>query len=167
MRHTLEVENHLANLTAGLEAAQAGQRAFVITGDESYLEPHTAAVERLPGELDRLGAAIGDNSVQVAALSRLRPLIDQRLTALARGVQLRRQQGLVPAQAYIAEGRGKAVMAEIGRQIKLMRVEEERLLAVRQAELATTRWALRAALIVGFLGLLAHPVCGLRFPPAL
>lgn len=155
VRHTLEVDNHLANLTAGLEGAQAGQRAFVITGDESYLVPYTAAVGGLPAELDRLGAEVADNDRQVAALSRLRPLIDQRLTALATGVDLRRRQGFGPAQAYIAEGRGKAVMAEIGRQIQVMRAEEEQLLAVRQAELGTTRWGLRIVLILGFLGLLA------------
>ena len=60
VRHTLEVENHLANLTAGLEAAQAGQRAFVITGDESYLAPYLAATQGLPGELDRLGDVVKD-----------------------------------------------------------------------------------------------------------
>lgn len=154
VRHTLEVETHLANLMEGLEAAQAGQRAFVITGDESYLAPYSAATERLPGELDRLGGVVQDNRAQVDALSRLRPLIDQRISALATGVDLRRRQGFSPAQAYIAEGRGKAVMAEIGRQVRAMRAEEERLLAVRQAELATTRWGLRTALTLGLMGLL-------------
>lgn len=155
VRHTLEVENHLANLAYGLEAAQAGQRAFVITGEETYLAPYTSAVQRLPGELDRLSAAVGDNGRQVAALSRLRPLIDQRLTSLATGLELRRRQGFGEAQAYIAQGRGKAIMGEIGRQMQMMRAEEERLLQARQAELTTTRWGLRIALVLGFVGLLA------------
>ena len=155
VRHTLEVENHLANLTAGLEAAQAGQRAFVITGDESYLAPYLAATQGLPGELDRLGDVVKDNRRQVDALSRLRPLIDQRIAAMANGVALQRQQGFSAARAYIAEGRGKAVMAEINRQIRIMRAEEERLLALRQSELAGTRWSLRIALCLGLVGLLA------------
>ena len=153
VRHTLDVEYRLANLMAHLQDAEAAQRGFLITGDESYLAPYVAVRRSLPGELDALAREVDDNPAQATALSRLRPLVDQRLQSLETGIRLRRTQGSEAAIAYIGQGRGKAIMDEIRRQTQAMRAVESRLLAQRQAQLRATRFGLQAVLVAGFVGL--------------
>ena len=153
VRHTLDVEYRLANLMAHLQDAEAAQRGFLITGDESYLAPYVAVRRSLPGELDALAREVDDNPAQATALSRLRPLVDQRLQSLETGIRLRRTQGSEAAMAYIGQGRGKAIMDEIRRQTQAMRAVESRLLAQRQAQLRATRFGLQAVLVAGFVGL--------------
>lgn len=162
VRHTLEVEYRIANLLARLQDAEAAQRGFLITGDESYLGPYEEVRRTLPADLNRLAQDIDDNPRQVAALSRLRPLVDQRLQSLATGIRLRRTEGFEPAIAYLAQGRGKALMEEIRRQTRAMRQEESQLLAQRQAQLRNTRIGLQAVLVGGFIGLVGLTIFAVR-----
>ena len=162
VRHTLEVEYRIANLLARLQDAEAAQRGFLITGDESYLGPYEEVRRTLSADLDQLAEDVDDNPRQAAALSRLRPVIDQRLESLATGIRLRRTEGFEPAIAYLAQGRGKALMEEIRRQTRAMRQEESQLLAQRQAQLRNTRVGLQAVLVGGFIGLVGLTVFAVR-----
>ena len=44
MTHTHQVRGELADLLSELKDAETGQRGYVITGDESYLEPYKSAL---------------------------------------------------------------------------------------------------------------------------
>jgi signal transduction histidine kinase/CheY-like chemotaxis protein len=151
VRHTLEVENRLAGLSADLQDAEAGQRSFIITGDRAYLAPMDGALAALPRDLDVLTADTKDNPRQSAALSRLRPLVEERIARLRHGVELRDAQGLPAAAAFIADGRGVVMRGQIRRELASMQGEEERLLADRtaraQAARLTTRWVLGFGLV--------------------
>src|SRR4051812_46756488 len=47
---------HADRLLSTVKDAETGQRGFVITGDESYLEPYEAALRQIEGEIDQLQA---------------------------------------------------------------------------------------------------------------
>lgn len=158
VRHTLEVENGLSDLRASLQQAEAGQRGYLITGDHAYFLAYSTVLNAVPARLERVASAVSDNPRQLAAVAQLRSLVQQRLDSLRRGADLRRSQGFEPAAEYVAEGQGKAVMAEIVLQLEAMRAEEERLLSLRQAEVRFTRNALRLALVAGFLALVGLTV---------
>ncbi|MBL8555273.1 MAG: CHASE3 domain-containing protein [Phenylobacterium sp.] len=154
VRHTLEVQNDLSRLLSTLQDAEAGQREYVLTGQPRFLEPYRRAAASIAGELEGLGAKIGDNAHQRGALARLRPLIQERLERLAVGSELRRTQGLAAAVEYLVDGRGKSIMGEIRAEIAGMNQREATLLAARQATAARTRTIQQGLLAVGAVAFL-------------
>ena len=61
VQHTLEVKNSLAQLLSTLQDAETGQRGFLLTGDDAFLQPyvrgaaitrnHIAEVRNLTGDM--------------------------------------------------------------------------------------------------------------------
>src|SRR5687768_16601926 len=48
--HTMEVIEQTQGLLSSVKDAETGQRGFLITGDEGYLEPYSAAIKALDGQ---------------------------------------------------------------------------------------------------------------------
>ncbi len=46
--HTYNVKSHLENITAELTDAETGQRGFLYTDKEAFLEPYTNALRTIP-----------------------------------------------------------------------------------------------------------------------
>jgi PAS domain S-box-containing protein len=113
-----DVIARLERLTSSLKDAETGQRGFVITGDESYLQPYDEAVESLPREIEKLSGMerIGITAAEVRALS---DLIRQKLAELRSTLELRRSGGFAAAASVIQANAGKKIMdqvrAEVGR----------------------------------------------------
>jgi signal transduction histidine kinase/CheY-like chemotaxis protein len=160
--HALGVEKQLATVYSQLQAAETGQRGYLITGDPAYLEAYDLGVAKLPGELAGLQAATADNRTQQQAIARLRPLVDQRLARLRVGIGLRSVGNLVAAAEAVKTGQGRSVMEAIRRELDAMEAEEARVLRERQAQAETTTVALRLALLVGFAFLLFVTYIGVR-----
>ncbi|GAM97854.1 two-component sensor histidine kinase [alpha proteobacterium U9-1i] len=134
VRHTLEAEGALNALLNLISDAETGQRGYIITGREDYLEPHTRAVGRIGAALDDVQRRTADNPLQQAALARLRPLISERVGILEQTVAMRRDGRTRAAMDIVGDGRGIRLMTEIRGQIDIMRAEERRLLAARTRE---------------------------------
>ena len=49
--------------------AETGERGFLLTNDESFLEPYDAAIRASNEQFDELGKAVSDNPQQVERLS--------------------------------------------------------------------------------------------------
>src|SRR5215470_16797683 len=59
--HTQEVRATLSGLLSAIQDAETGQRGYVITGDESFLEPYVAAQREVPTRLQHLLYEVRDN----------------------------------------------------------------------------------------------------------
>src|SRR6266567_4452447 len=85
------VIRELERFVSALKDTETGQRGYLLTGDERYLEPYKAGqtnVTRAAAELQRLGAS-GDlpaNEVQ-----RLRDLAEKKQAELEETIRLRRE----------------------------------------------------------------------------
>ncbi len=62
VRHTLEVQTEISAIWSLLQDVEIGQRSYVLTGDERFLEPYTNGARQLPGEMDKLTALVIDNA---------------------------------------------------------------------------------------------------------
>src|SRR4051812_8727373 len=51
MAQTLEVTQQIAALLSTIKDAETGERGFLLTGSDEFLEPYDRAVRALPGEL--------------------------------------------------------------------------------------------------------------------
>ncbi|UPT64297.1 MAG: CHASE3 domain-containing protein [Hyphomonadaceae bacterium JAD_PAG50586_4] len=54
VRESLATRSHLRMLLRGLQDAETGQRGYLLTGDESYLEPYLTSREDVPTRIDAL-----------------------------------------------------------------------------------------------------------------
>jgi len=132
--HTLQVENQVRTVLSRLVDAETGQRGYLITGREDYLDPYNAAAARLDGDLAKLRALVADNPKQLANAERLRAAAAEREVLLREPLELYRHGDHEAAIAIIRAGRGKALMEQIRATSRDMITEEERLLAQRTAE---------------------------------
>ncbi len=154
VHHTLEVETAVSDTWSLLQAAEIGQRSFILTGDERFLEPYTDAMKRLPDTLAHLKSLTTDNPEQAAAIKAAIPLIMQRLAFAEDTIARRRQEGLESARAKVVEGHGRRLMEDLGKRFRSMREAEQGLLASREAAALQTAVALAAATTLAFFAAL-------------
>ncbi|MEJ0046204.1 MAG: CHASE3 domain-containing protein [Rhodospirillales bacterium] len=142
--HTFEVLGAIDALQVGIRDAETGQRGYLLTGNNDYLAPYTAALERvtfLEGELQRLTA---DNPAQQARLRALGPLMQRKLEELAQAAQLRRDDGIEAAMRVVRTDVGRVLMTQLEGTLGAMTAEENRLLAQRLQEVNRRGvWVLR------------------------
>ncbi|HEY0981460.1 CHASE3 domain-containing protein, partial [Schlesneria sp.] len=145
---THELLMGLTDLLALSADAETGQRGFVITGDEKYLEPYTVAVVRIRSRLVDLDRMMNHSSEQRSRIAFLEAGITDKLDELAETIALRRQSGFEPARDVVATDRGKAAMDAVRTEITEMRsVERQR----RQERLAAMDRSYSRAITSGFI----------------
>lgn len=133
--HTLEVERAVQSLLNSLIDAETGQRGFLLTGRNVYLEPYDAARTRVGQQLTDLGSLTADNAYQQQRIAEATPLIRERLTLLADTIDLQQRGEHEAALAVVNSDRGKERMDKIRGVLGLMGAEENRLLWMRQQAL--------------------------------
>ena len=159
--HTHQVRYELAELMSQIKDAETGQRGYIITGDETYLQPYTDALANVGSSLETLKRLTADNPGQQQRLAALTTVVNSRLDHLKEALQARQTGGLAAGVAAVETGQGKLTMDEIrARVADADRVEvtllgERAVLAARSASTAEaiTLWGgVGGALLVGLVG---------------
>lgn len=133
--HNEQVLKRLSELQSGMTDAETGQRGYVITGEERYLEPYFTAHRALPARLQELRTLLTDNREQVARLNQLEPMLREKFDELAHTIAARKQAGGFNAAAdMVRSDLGKQIMDRIRVQIAAMQNHEETQLMQRAAE---------------------------------
>jgi CHASE3 domain sensor protein len=156
--HTHQVRAELAELLSQLKDAETGQRGYVITGEESYLDPYKSGVTGSKTTLADLKNLTGDNPSQQRRFAAVTPLIDGKLAELGNTVALRRTQGFDAALKVVATNAGKTFMDQIRTILTEADQEEQSLLAKRSAEARASSDTTMAVILWG--GLLGVIVVG-------
>jgi len=151
--HTHVVLETIAHVLSLVKDAETGQRGFLLTGDESYLEPYEASVGAVTRTLDDLRTLTLDNPHQQNRIVELRPYVDTKLAELKHLVDLRRGQGFDAAQKELQTGRSKQSMDDIRRVIAAMDQEEREILQERNT--SAEEGAQAAKVTISFGALLA------------
>ena len=101
-----------------IQDAERGQRGYLITGRDAYLDPYNSAKERLPQLLVDLQQAVADRPEQQRRLLALQGDLTTKMNELAETIAKRREQGFGTAQAMVNTDAGRiameAVEADIG-----------------------------------------------------
>ena len=125
----------LTNVLSSLQDAETGQRGYLLTGNEAYLEPYRTAIDVIPGRLDVARAALTDDPAQLARLVELKARAEDKLAELAQTIALRRDQGLDAALAVVNSDRGKVAMDDIRTRLGAMGAAEAEQRARRLSEM--------------------------------
>lgn len=155
VRHTLQVETALSDTWSLLQGAEIGQRSFLLTDDEAFLQPYLETQEKLPAALDRLRRLLSDNPEQVAALGTVHPLIEKRIALSAETIAIHRKDGFQAARAKVLEGEGLRLMEDLKIRFNAMRDTEQKLLIARESAAVQTATVLAIAAGLMFLAALA------------
>ncbi|MCS3744151.1 response regulator [Rhizobium sp. BK661] len=152
--HTHEVILGLSKVLSSIQDAETGQRGFVLTGDERYLDPYQAALTSIPQRIAEIADLTKDNPEQQRRLPMLRQHVDAKLAELKETIDMRRSQGLEPALALVNSDRGKIEMDAVRAQLGAMTEEETNLRAARLAEMESAyNTALVTSMLAAALGI--------------
>ncbi len=134
-KHTQEVLLKLDDTLILATEAENGGRGFVVTGNESYLEPFNESEQKIKQNLAELRRLVSDNDKQKTEISRLENLTEEKISFTKNLVETRRNQGLKAASDIIESGQGKKMSDDIRLSITKMKDEEQSLLKMREDDL--------------------------------
>jgi PAS domain S-box-containing protein len=152
--HSELVEVALEQVLTSAAEAEAGQRGYVITGNERYLEPFRAAEQRIDAEVSSLAQLTRDNAEQEADVPRAQRYVVQKLDELRLTIAVRKENGSDAANAIVLTDRGRLAMDSLQAVVTRMESRERALIALRTAAYKRSRdWAVSAGLAAGFTAL--------------
>src|SRR5664279_4105397 len=118
--HTRQVLLALAQTESLLKDAETGQRGYLFTGDEKYLEPYNLSIYQVEPNIDKLAQLIVDNPRQQANVVTLRQLAQAKSRELAQTISLYRSGKSDAARALVLSDAGLFVMNDILKLIDAM-----------------------------------------------
>jgi CHASE3 domain sensor protein len=159
--HTHQVLSDVDALMIRLLNAETGQRGFIISADDVYLEPYRSAIGDIKPIVDDLRRLIADNPNQQRRLDSVTTLVDDKLKELATAIDLRRKSGADAAIQRISAGGGRNLMDQLRGVLAEMTREEQSLLGPRtsraEASVQTTKLivfggSVAGVLLIGLMG---------------
>ncbi len=168
--HTLRVLNASGSLLAIMEGAETGERGYLLTGEERYLQPYQSALSSYRQASQNLRQLTVNDSAQQARMDKLDRLVETKLAGLSRGIALYRSKERDAALALVFMGEGKLAMDEIRGLSHDMEQEEKRLLIIRtqaavEAQDTQLKWILRIGgalliIMIAVAGVITERVIG-------
>jgi PAS domain S-box-containing protein len=152
VEHSLRVLRASALLLSTIQDAETGERGYLLTGDNRFLEPYQDALANQGQVRQNLRQLTVDNRGQQARIARLDGLVETRLSHLSHIIAIYATEGQGAARAALATDEGRLAMDEIRDLLKDIEQEEHRLLQLRtqttQAKAGRVRWILSALLMI-------------------
>ena len=111
--HTYEVQAKLANIVSRLVDAETGQRGFLYTSKEAFLEPYMKSLPLIPEEVSATMELVKDNPAQVQRLKIVNDLAKQKLDELSKTISLHKAGKNKEALLVVESGAGKKIMDDM------------------------------------------------------
>lgn len=151
--HDMKVHALTYELEKNMVDMETGQRGYVITGQESYLEPYIEGKEKLVELKEQLAGLISDNPAQLTLLQDIHNSMNDWIQVAGEPVvSLRQANDLEAVRQFFAIDPGKADMDEIRSSLITFRnnelaLTESRTEALKQKN-TILNWELYGALIL-------------------
>jgi CheY-like chemotaxis protein/signal transduction histidine kinase len=142
--HTFEVRGHLRLLLGKIKDAEIGERGYLITGNDAYLEPYNDAIKSsskpsnaleethsISEEIGIIKTLTTDNPVQQRNIDELEGVVGKWLEYLATTIKAKATTAPLITKRESESNLGKALIDHIRILMRVMEAEETRLLATR------------------------------------
>jgi PAS domain S-box-containing protein len=126
--------NNANALLSSLKDAETGQRGYLLTGDESFLQPYLTVRDNIASNIAELHA-LTKISVADKHLVIVEPLISAKMAELKHLIELRRDNKITSVALLVREGRGKRLMNSIRSEMLAYTQIEQEALIQKDAEL--------------------------------
>lgn len=148
--HTRLVVEKLQAIRIDITQTETGQRGYMLTGQESYLQLYLAGLNQIKQDTIDLADLTSDSPTEQEAIGRLYPLIAARLTELGDGIEVRKRSGLLAGvEAVTRANNGEKWMAQIAALIGEMRHTEGQLLSSRLETAAASTRKIKVVIVCG------------------
>lgn len=136
---TYEIRRQARELMLAVVDAETGQRGYLITRDEAYLDPYNVAVGNLSQTYQSLLALLGDNPAQRARIEGLVPDLDAKRAEMARTIELMSAGQNAEALALLRSDTGLELMGRIRTALRQVIGEEDQKLVDRNGHMELYR----------------------------
>lgn len=141
--------------------AESGQRGYLLTQDDNFLEPYRINVARLPAAVSALEKRTGSATMseQSKRLDRLKTLINRRMENLAEAIELAENGDFSAARSVFASRVGKHLMDQMRDVVAEFEYDEQVVLraaqqrAIKAERLATIMTILMGIALLGVIGI--------------
>ncbi|MGH9829880.1 MAG: CHASE3 domain-containing protein, partial [Blastocatellia bacterium] len=137
--HSQQMLTELAVTVSTVAESEADQRKYLFTGDDKYLEPYTAAMDRLNDHLSGLRDLAADNPHQKAHLAVLMDQIAAKRQELREAINQRQSADSEATPPELLADAGKLTTDAIRSTTANMQSEENRLFGLRSEESKASR----------------------------
>src|SRR4051794_11058144 len=127
--HSKEILAAFENLLSVVKDAEMGTRGYIITGEETYLNPYNLALRARDAESDpikNLRRLIANNPDDQGRLNALDALLTAEFQGIKRTINTRRQLGFEAALEIVKTDRGRKIVDDIRRAVAEMRDKQDR-----------------------------------------
>ena len=132
--HTHLVLERIADVLNVLQDAEIGGRGYIITGDESFLQPYQRTETKIVVVVKDLSALIANNPAQQKRIAQAEPIIVAKMSLTKRQIEMRKAREIEAVTKLVQTGEGQMLMDDLRRIFGEMEQEERNLLKQRAAE---------------------------------
>ncbi len=125
-KNLLELSHFMSNL----KDAEIGQREYILTGQESYLEPFHNFEKVIKHYFSCLHTIAANNDIQQKKMEVLEELVNKKLAELQELITLQKGKGAESAKNAILSSNGKKIMDDI--QILLLGMDKDEMAILTQ-----------------------------------
>ncbi|MCY7304937.1 MAG: CHASE3 domain-containing protein, partial [Rhodoferax sp.] len=140
MTQSLEIMRKVESTFSTLKDAELGQRGFLLTGSDRYLEPYIAALNTLPRQLADIRRLAAGNLVKLRRLDSVDSLVTKKLAGIQETIALQRAGKSAAALELVRTGQGKEQMDRLREVIEEILIDER-----AAADTLTQDWERAAA----------------------
>ena len=133
--HTYQIREELKEIEKLLVDTETGQRGYLLTGREEFLEPYNQALDELDDSIDTVKKTTRIPA-QRESIAEVEALTQKKLDELARTISLKRAGRDAEWRALVLSGEGKVLMDEIRSALDDMLAVEEKALKDRREDAA-------------------------------
>ncbi|MBD1922811.1 PAS domain S-box protein [Microcoleus sp. FACHB-831] len=133
-KDTFTIIKQLDTVLSYVKDAETGQRGYILTENEDYLEPYRAGAGVVKEQVRILRELTANNTNQQRKIHKLEFLIGSKLAELQHTIELRKNNGIAAAISIVKTNQGKKVMDDIRRLVYELEIEQKQLLTQQQEE---------------------------------
>ncbi|HEY9616809.1 MAG TPA: CHASE3 domain-containing protein [Microcoleaceae cyanobacterium] len=130
--HTYKVEAELRGLEKILVDAETGQRGYLLTRKEEFLQPYYAAIKDMDTAFETIRKLIQDNPAQVERLNQLHTATQAKIDNMEKTIAMSHNGQYPQAVAIVSSGQGKQLMDKVRDELGTMIDVEAQLLEIRK-----------------------------------
>lgn len=151
VQHTYEVRRQARELIQSIVDAETGQRGYLLTQDEAYLEPYRGAIASIDATYNKLLEMTADTPDQKLRISSVAESIEQKRSEMATTIAFADNGRLSEALSILRSDAGRALMDSIRQPLSAFIAEEDNQLIERNARVDSSRMWL-VVMIIAALG---------------
>jgi signal transduction histidine kinase len=147
--HTVEVENQISTLLLRVRTAESGARGYLLAEEQRFLDDYRAAAASVLSDLDTLNTLTIDNPRQTENIRQLRIPVQERLDEFEKAVDLARRGDAAGGRAILGQSDSGDSVLRINDLANTIRMEEDRLFALRTTTADRTQQLASAVTVAG------------------